>query len=269
MSINQKKIFTGHLPNKKLGQHFLIENKIINKIVKYIDPRPQDNILEIGPGLGALTKPMCTFLEKLYVIELDSNLVNFLSNCPFSKKLKILKKNALFYNFLDIFNKENKNIRIFGNLPYNISIRLILYLFNFCNIIKDMHFMLQKEVANRLSASPGTKCYGRLSVIAQYYCNIVPLLQVFPNSFLPVPKVDSVFIRLMPNLTFPVLIDDIKVLEMITNAAFGQRRKILRHSLSKFFHVKTLIKLGVNPMLRAENIRVSQYFQLAYYLIMK
>ncbi|CAL4319772.1 Ribosomal RNA small subunit methyltransferase A [Buchnera aphidicola (Pemphigus immunis)] len=267
--MNQKKNFTDHIPNKKLGQHFLIENEIINKIVKYVDPKSHNNILEIGPGLGALTKPMCIFLEKLYVIELDSELVNFLSNCSFSKKLKILKKNVLSYNFLDIFNKEKKNIRIVGNLPYNISVRLILYLFNFCSIIKDMHFMLQKEVANRLSASPGTKCYGRLSVIAQYYCNIVPLLKVFPNSFTPVPKIDSVFIRLIPNLTFPILIDDIKVLEMITNAAFGQRRKILRHSLSKFFDVKTLMQLGVNPMLRAENITVSQYCQLAYYLIMK
>ncbi|CAL4042463.1 Ribosomal RNA small subunit methyltransferase A [Buchnera aphidicola (Pemphigus populi)] len=267
--MNRMKYFRSHRPNKKLGQHFLIEKDIINQIVKHINPKLQDNIVEIGPGLAALTQPMCEFLEELYVIELDTDLVNYLLETSFAKKLKIFASNAINFNFLDIFNKKNKNIRIFGNLPYNISIQLILYLFKSCSIIEDMHFMFQKEVAYRLSASPGNKCYGRLSVITQYYCDVIPLLTVFPNSFLPTPKIDSVFVRLIPHVTFPVFINDIKVLEKITNEAFGQRRKILRHSLSKFFNVETLIKLGVNPTLRAENVTVSQYLKLAYYLIMK
>jgi 16S rRNA (adenine1518-N6/adenine1519-N6)-dimethyltransferase len=267
MLMNYYKYYNSHIPNKRLGQHFLVEKTVINKIVKFIEPKLKDNILEIGPGLAALTKPICFFLEELYVIELDSNLADRLANRSFSEKLKIFKKNAIDFNFLDVFNKKNKKIRIFGNLPYNISIRLILYLLKFCSVIEDMHFMLQKEVANRLSASPGEKCYGRLSVIAQYYCSIVPLLTVFPSSFVPIPKVDSVFIRLIPHEKFSIPVSKIKVLEMITNAAFGQRRKTLRNSLSKFFCIETLIALGVNPMLRAENLTISQYFKLACYLI--
>ncbi|HXK00288.1 MAG TPA: 16S rRNA (adenine(1518)-N(6)/adenine(1519)-N(6))-dimethyltransferase RsmA [Buchnera sp. (in: enterobacteria)] len=266
MLTNNNKHYNSHIPNKKLGQHFLIEQSVINKIVQFIQPKLKDNILEIGPGLAALTEPICFFLERLYVIELDSNLANCLANRSFSDKLKIFQKNAINFNFFDIFNKKNKKIRIFGNLPYNISIRFILYLFKFFSIIEDMHFMLQKEVADRLSASPGMKCYGRLSIIAQYYCNVEPLLTVFPSAFLPVPKVNSVFIRLIPHIKLPIPISKIKVLEMITNAAFGQRRKILRHSLSKFFHIETMMALGINPMLRAENLTISQYFKLANYL---
>jgi len=267
--MNNNKYYKSHIPNKRLGQHFLIEKAVINKIIQFIQPQLKDNILEIGPGLAALTKPICFFVEKLYVIELDSHLANRLADRSFSEKLKIFQKNAIDFNFLDVFNTKNKKIRIFGNLPYNISIRFILYLLKFFSIVEDMHFMLQKEVANRLSASPGEKCYGRLSVIAQYYCSIVPLFTVLPSSFSPIPKVDSVFVRLIPHEKFPIPVSKIEVLEMITNAAFGQRRKILRHSLSKFFHIKKLIELGINPMLRAENLTISQYFKLACYLITK
>ncbi|WP_343192274.1 16S rRNA (adenine(1518)-N(6)/adenine(1519)-N(6))-dimethyltransferase RsmA [Buchnera aphidicola (Formosaphis micheliae)] len=257
------------MPKKYLGQNFLIEMNIINKIIDYINPKWKDNIVEIGPGYAALTKPICKYVELLNVIELDKNLVFFLENSWFRKKLNIFQSNAVHFNYLDIYNNGNKNIRIFGNLPYNISVALILYLFNFLEIIEDMHFMVQKEVADRLSAIPGTKKYGRLSIIAQYYCDIFPLFSVDPISFKPMPKVKSMFVKFIPNVKFPVCPQKIEVLEMITKEVFKHKRKMLRHSLSKFLTMENFIELRINPMLRAENLTIFQYFKLVHYLTLK
>lgn len=257
-----------HIPLKKLSQNFLIDSNIIKKIVNLIHPKLDETLVEIGPGLAALTKPICCLINELIIIEIDKYLLERLKTYSFYSKLIVFYQDALTFDYLKLFNKKNKLIRIFGNLPYNISTSLILYLFKSINIIKDMNFMLQKEVAERLVASPGSKLYGRLSIIAQYYCNIQILLHVSPKCFRPIPKVNSIFIRLTPYTNdFPYFTHNIQVLSYITNLAFQKRRKVLRHSLGKIFSEKTLIKLNIDPTLRPENISVLQYCQLSNYMI--
>lgn len=248
-----------HIPLKKFSQNFLIDSHIITKIVELINPKSNEALVEIGPGLAALTKPICKLIDELIIIEIDKCLLERLKKHSFYSKLIVFHKDALKVDYLELFNKKNKLIRIFGNLPYNVSTSLILYLFKKIKIIKDMNFMLQKEVAQRLIASPGSKLYGRLSIIAQYYCNIKILLHVSPKCFRPVPKVDSIFVSLIPYTDyFPYFTHNIKVLSYITNLAFQKRRKILRHSLGKIFSEKVLITLNINPRLRPENISILQ-----------
>ena len=155
---------------------------------------------------------------------------------------------------------------MFGNLPYNISTPLMFHLFSYTDAIADMHFMLQKEVVNRLVAGPNSKAYGRLSVMAQYYCQIIPVLEVPPTAFTPPPKVDSAVVRLVPYTTLPHPVKEIRLLSRITTEAFNQRRKTIRNSLGNVFSLEALESLGIDPALRAENISVAQYCQLANYL---
>lgn len=257
-----------HIPLKKFSQNFLIDYNIIKKIVGFINPKLNETLVEIGPGLAALTKPVCNLIDKLIIIEIDKNLLKRFKKYSFYKKLIIFYQDALKFNYLELFNQRNKLIRIFGNLPYHIATSLILYLFERIEIIKDMNFMLQKEVAERLTASPGSKLYGRLSIIAQYYCNIKILLHVSPKCFQPTPKVDSIFVSLKPYTNdFPYFTHNIKVLSYVTNLAFQKRRKILRHSLGKIFSKEVLIALNIDPKLRPENISIFQYCQLSNYII--
>ncbi|CAL4319673.1 16S rRNA (adenine(1518)-N(6)/adenine(1519)-N(6))-dimethyltransferase RsmA [Buchnera aphidicola] len=257
------------LPLKKFGQNFLIDKTIINKIIKFLDPQKNELLVEIGPGLAALTKPICQIVDSLIVIEIDAHLLKLLNGSEFLKKLIIFNQDALNFNYFKLFNKEKRLMRIFGNLPYNISISLIINLFNYINNIKDMNFMIQKEVAQRLIAIPGSKKYGRLSILAQYYCNIEMIFQVLPKSFFPIPKVHSVFINLMPRKNYTIYVQDINMLSNLTRIAFQKRRKMLRHSLKSVFSLKRLIKLGIDPTSRAENISVVQYCQMANYLSSK
>ncbi|QCI18131.1 16S rRNA (adenine(1518)-N(6)/adenine(1519)-N(6))-dimethyltransferase RsmA [Buchnera aphidicola (Aphis nasturtii)] len=257
-----------HIPMKKFSQNFLIDFNVIKEIVKFINPKSHQTLVEIGPGLAALTQPICNLIDELIVIEIDKFLLERLKKYAFYSKLIVFYQDALVFDYSKLLNKRNKLIRIFGNLPYHISTSLILCLFERINIIKDMNFMLQKEVAERLVASPGSKLYGRLSIIAQYYCNIKILLDVSPKCFKPVPKVKSTFLSLTPYTNyFPYFTYNIKVLSYITNLAFQKRRKILRHSLGKIFSEKVLIKLNINPKLRPENISILQYCQLSNYMI--
>lgn len=260
------KKFYKHFPVKRYGQNFLINENTVQDIVKKINPQFKQTLVEIGPGLAALTKPMSELLEKLIVIEIDSNLLNLLKTRSFYSKLIVFFEDALTFNYVKLFYKKFQLIRVFGNLPYNISTSLIIFLFQQIKVIEDMHFMLQKEVAERLVASPGSKSYGRLSVISQYYCNIKILLNVHPEAFWPKPKVHSVFINLTPHVQSPYFVYDVKILSLITNTAFQNRRKILRHSLNQLFSEKNLIKLDINPKLRAENISVLEYCKLSNYL---
>ncbi|UPT14517.1 16S rRNA (adenine(1518)-N(6)/adenine(1519)-N(6))-dimethyltransferase RsmA [Buchnera aphidicola] len=257
-----------HIPIKKFSQNFLTDFNVIKKIVKFINPQLNDILVEIGPGLAAITRPVCDLINKLIVIEIDKFLLERLKKCSFYPKLIIYHEDALEFDYLKLFHKKNKLIRIFGNLPYHISTSLILHLFKRINIIKDMNFMLQKEFAERLIASPGSKLYGRLSIISQYYCNIKVLLHVSSKCFKPAPKVESIFLNLTPHTDcFPYFTYNTNVLSYITNLAFQKRRKILRHSLGKIFSEKVFMKLNINPRLRPENISILQYCQLSNYMI--
>ncbi|QCI22598.1 16S rRNA (adenine(1518)-N(6)/adenine(1519)-N(6))-dimethyltransferase RsmA [Buchnera aphidicola] len=258
-----------HFPLKKYGQNFLVNKNTIQDIVKIINPKIKQTLIEIGPGLAALTKPICELLEELIVIEVDPNLLFLLKRRSFYSKLIVFYQSALNFNYVDLFYKKKQLIRIFGNLPYNISTSLIILLFKQIRFIEDMNFMLQKEVAERLIAVPGNKSYGRLSIISQYYCNIKTLLNVRPEDFQPIPKVNSVFINLTPHVNSPYFVYDINVLSYVTKNAFQNRRKILRHNLKNLFSEKELIMLNIDSNLRAENISISQYCQLSNYLYKK
>ncbi|WP_312744307.1 16S rRNA (adenine(1518)-N(6)/adenine(1519)-N(6))-dimethyltransferase RsmA [Cedecea neteri] len=261
------RVHQGHLARKRFGQNFLNDQFVIDSIVSAINPRPGQAMVEIGPGLGALTEPVGERMDKMTVIELDRDLAARLQTHPFlAPKLTIYQQDAMTMDFGDLSQKIGQPLRVFGNLPYNISTPLMFHLFSYTDAIADMHFMLQKEVVNRLVAGPNSKAYGRLSVMAQYYCNVIPVLEVPPTAFTPAPKVDSAVVRLVPHATLPHPVKDLRVLSRITTEAFNKRRKTIRNSLGHLFSADVLAELGVDATLRAENISVEQYCKLANYL---
>ncbi|WP_034912204.1 16S rRNA (adenine(1518)-N(6)/adenine(1519)-N(6))-dimethyltransferase RsmA [Erwinia sp. 9145] len=262
------RVHQGHFARKRFGQNFLNDPYIIDSIVSAIHPQPGEAVVEIGPGLGALTEPVGERLERMTVIELDRDLAARLQTHPFlGPKLTIFQQDAMTFDFAAYAREQGQALRVFGNLPYNISTPLMFHLFSYTDAIRDMHFMLQKEVVNRLVAGPGSKAYGRLSVMAQYYCQIIPVLEVPPASFTPAPKVDSAVVRLVPYASLPYPVEDIRTLSRITTEAFGKRRKTLRNSLGHLFTTEVLEEMNIDPILRAENISVAQYCQLANWLI--
>ncbi|MBS0848434.1 16S rRNA (adenine(1518)-N(6)/adenine(1519)-N(6))-dimethyltransferase RsmA [Citrobacter sp. JGM124] len=261
------RVHQGHLARKRFGQNFLNDHFVIDSIVSAINPRPGQAMVEIGPGLGALTEPVGERMDKLTVIELDRDLAARLQSHPFlAPKLTIYQQDAMTMDFGKLRDEIGQPLRVFGNLPYNISTPLMFHLFSYTDAIADMHFMLQKEVVNRLVAGPNSKAYGRLSVMAQYYCNVIPVLEVPPSAFTPAPKVDSAVVRLVPHATIPHPVKDLRTLSRVTTEAFNKRRKTIRNSLGHVFSVEVLEQMGIDPTLRAENISVAQYCQLANYL---
>ncbi|WP_442797286.1 16S rRNA (adenine(1518)-N(6)/adenine(1519)-N(6))-dimethyltransferase RsmA [Pantoea vagans] len=261
------RVHQGHYARKRFGQNFLNDQYIIDSIVSAIHPQRDEALVEIGPGLGALTEPVGERLDKLTVIELDRDLAARLETHPFlGPKLTIFQQDAMTFDFAALAQERGQPLRVFGNLPYNISTPLMFHLFSYTGSIKDMHFMLQKEVVNRLVAGPGSKAYGRLTVMAQYYCQVIPVLEVPPHSFTPPPKVDSAVVRLVPFTEPPHPVSDVRILSRITTEAFGQRRKTLRNSLSHMVAAGALEELSIDPTLRAENVSVAQYCQLANWL---
>ena len=261
------RVHQGHLARKRFGQNFLNDQFVIDSIVSAINPQKGQAMVEIGPGLAALTEPVGERLDELTVIELDRDLAARLQTHPFlGPKLTIYQQDAMTMNFGELSEKMGQPLRVFGNLPYNISTPLMFHLFSYTDAIADMHFMLQKEVVNRLVAGPNSKAYGRLSVMAQYYCNVIPVLEVPPSAFTPPPKVDSAVVRLVPHKTMPYPVKDLRVLSRITTDAFTQRRKTIRNSLGNLFTVDVLAELGIDPAMRAENISVEQYCKLANYI---
>ncbi|VFP80072.1 16S rRNA (adenine(1518)-N(6)/adenine(1519)-N(6))-dimethyltransferase RsmA [Candidatus Erwinia haradaeae] len=252
---------------KRFGQHFLHDQYIINAIINAIYPQYWQVMLEIGPGLGALTEKIEPLVNRLTVIEIDRDLTLHLkNNSRLKQKINIFNQDALIFDFSDFSKKQGQLLRIFGNLPYNISTPLIFYIFSHINAIHDMHFMLQEEVANRLLANPGNKNYGRLSVMSQYYCQIFPVISVPANALTPTPKVNSTVVRLTPIRAITQSPNRIHALHRITKAAFNQRRKKISNSLQYLISVDELIKMNISPDLRAENISVLQYCQLADWL---
>lgn len=253
----------GHTARKRFGQNFLHDNYVIDQIVSAIAPQKEQHMVEIGPGLGALTEPVCELIDSLTVVELDRDLASRLRSHPFiASKLTIVETDALKFDFSQLMD-DNKPLRIFGNLPYNISTPLMFHLFSFANQVQDMHFMLQKEVVNRLAAVPGNKNYGRLSVMAQYHCQVIPVIQVPPGAFNPPPKVDSAVVRLIPHKNKPVSLLNETTLHTVCAQAFNQRRKTIRNSLRDSLSEQQLIDLEINPDLRAENLSLEQYAKIA------
>lgn len=254
-----------HKARKRFGQNFLVDQSIINHIVRSIRPQHSDCLVEIGPGKGALTAPLLDACEQLQVIELDRDLIPILlAQFANYSKFKIHQSDALKFDFSSLVSVNNK-LRVVGNLPYNISTPLIFHLLSFENKILDMHFMLQKEVVLRLTAEPGEKNFGRLSVMTQYYCDIEYLFDVPPDSFRPAPKVNSAIVRLVPRLSKSVYARDMPHFEKLVNTAFQQRRKTLRNAL-KTYAVEieqNLDKIDIDFSLRAECLAVEDYVKLS------
>ena len=260
-------VHLGHRARKRFGQNFLNDVFVIDSIVSAINPRKGEAMLEIGPGLAALTEPVARDLDHMTVIEIDRDLAERLRHHPQLKdKLTVREQDAMSADFSAISAELGQKLRVFGNLPYNISTPLMFHLFDYTDSISDMHFMLQKEVVNRLAAGPGSKAYGRLSVMAQYYCHVIPVLEVPPHAFKPAPKVDSAVVRLVPHAQKPFPVKNLRWLSRVTTDAFNQRRKTLRNGLSHLFSVEQLEALGIDPTLRAENITVEQFCRLANWL---
>ncbi|WP_088330582.1 16S rRNA (adenine(1518)-N(6)/adenine(1519)-N(6))-dimethyltransferase RsmA [Lacimicrobium sp. SS2-24] len=253
----------GHTARKRFGQNFLHDPYIISAIIDAINPQADENLVEIGPGLGALTEPVCEHVNKLTVVELDRDLAARLRTHPFiSSKLTIIEADAMKFDFASLTDSEHP-LRVFGNLPYNISTPLLFHLFQFAGVISDMHFMLQKEVVKRMAASPGSKDYGRLSVMTQYYCQVLPVLEVPPGAFKPAPKVDSAVVRLLPYQDKPVPVNDPGKLNQVCAQAFNQRRKTIRNSLKTLLNEEQISSLGLNPDARAETLSLSDFAALA------
>jgi 16S rRNA (adenine1518-N6/adenine1519-N6)-dimethyltransferase len=252
-----------HRPRKRFGQNFLQSPHVIDDILRAFHPQPVDNVVEIGPGLGALTKPLLQKLNTLTVIEIDRDLIEGLSH--FSKQgglLKTLLQDALTVDYA-IFGEK---LRLIGNLPYNISTPLLLYLLRFSPHIDDMLFMLQKEVVDRLAAHPGCKAFGRLSVIIQYHCEVEKLFSVPPTAFYPAPKVDSAMVRLVPHRISPYPAVALTDLEHVVARAFSMRRKTLANNLKPLLSQEDFAKLGIDPGLRPEQIGVNEYVQITKYI---
>ena len=252
-----------HSPRKRFGQNFLHDHNIINNIISSLEAKAGEHWVEIGPGLGALTEPLLKVGIRLDVVELDRDLVALLKD-KFRQQnnLQIHSADALKFDF-SALAENNEKLRIIGNLPYNISTPLMFHLLDNASCIEDMHFMLQKEVVDRICATPGSKKYGRLSVMMQYYCATELLFDVPPESFDPVPKVMSAIVRLIPHQQLPVEVNDIKTLNRVVIQAFSQRRKTLRNSLKKLIDEDAIIALNIDPTLRAEALSLADFAKLS------
>jgi 16S rRNA (adenine1518-N6/adenine1519-N6)-dimethyltransferase len=254
---------SGFRPRKRFGQNFLHDQSVIAHLVAVIAPQPNDALVEIGPGLGALTCPLLERSAVLDVIELDRDLLAPLQQrCAGLGELRIHAADALSFDFTRLAPPGTR-LRIVGNLPYNISTPLLFHLLAQAEVVRDMHFMLQKEVVDRLAAVPGTADYGRLSVMVQYRCAVTPLFSIGPGAFTPAPKVDSAVVRLVPHAVPPVAVRDIHVFERVVKQAFAQRRKTLHNNLKGVLDDAQLHSAGIDPGLRAERLTLAQFAALS------
>lgn len=253
----------GHKARKRFGQNFLHDQYVIDKIVKAIAPKRHQCVVEIGPGMGALTEPLLEECGKLDVVELDRDLIPILRTKFFNySDFTIHEGDALKFDFSTLL-EPGQQLRIVGNLPYNISTPLIFHFLSHHQQVQDMHFMLQKEVVDRLAAEPGTSDYGRLSLMAQYYCQVQPLFVVGPGSFNPPPKVDSAIVRMAPydKLPFPAKCAD--TLARVVREAFSMRRKTIRNTLKSLLNADQLEAIGIDTKLRPERITLEEYVRIA------
>jgi 16S rRNA (adenine1518-N6/adenine1519-N6)-dimethyltransferase len=244
-----------HVARKRFGQHFLADEAIIHAIVREIDPRPGQAVVEIGPGLAALTQPLVERLGQLTVVELDRDLAARLRSHP---QLTVVESDVLKVDFAQL--AAGRKLRVVGNLPYNISSPILFHLLQFVDHVQDQHFMLQKEVVDRMVAGPATSDYGRLSVMLQWRYAMENVLFVPPEAFDPPPRVDSAVVRMVP-LAQPVAVGE-ALLSEIVQVAFSQRRKILRHTLGKWLEQKAFSG-RFDVQRRAEEVPVAEYLALA------
>ncbi len=251
-----------HRARKRFGQHFLHDRNVIDRILRVIDPQPGQNLLEIGPGQGALTYPLLQRCDRLIAIELDRDLVPILEqHAAGLGQLEVINADILKFELESIASHEK--FRLVGNLPYNISTPLMFHLLESSRLIEDMHFMVQKEVAQRIVASAGDASYGRLSVMLQFHCNCQYLFDVAPGCFKPPPKVDSAVIRLIPRENPAQNIDDYARFSSIVQTAFSQRRKTISNSLKSILDRETIKACGIDPGLRAENLDIADFAKLS------
>lgn len=251
-----------HHARKRFGQNFLHDQRVIDRIIACISPQPADLLVEIGPGQAALTGPLLKSGAELHLVELDRDLVSKLQH-QFSDtaNVTIHAGDALRVNLPEITG--GRPFRLVGNLPYNISTPLIFHVLQWHEQIIDMHFMLQKEVVDRMAAAPGSRTYGRLSVMTQFRCKTTPLFDVMPESFRPVPRVCSSIVRLQPLKEPPADAGSFTHLERVVSAAFSQRRKTLRNSLRGLLSADQINTAGIDPGQRAEQLSLAQFAALA------
>lgn len=254
-----------HKARKRFGQNFLQDTRIIADIVNAVRPQPDDTVIEIGPGLAAITEPLAKKLNRLHVCEIDRDIVKRLKTLPFADKLVIHEGDVLQFDFNSVPGKK----KIVGNLPYNISTPLLFRLAEVADDVTDMHFMLQKEVVERMVAAPKTNDYGRLGVMLQYFFDMEMLIEVPPESFDPAPKVDSAVVRMIPVKNRIGRAHDFGHFSALVKQAFHQRRKTIRNNLKDWADDDDLAAVGISPQDRAEHIAPEQYVALSNYLVGK
>ena len=251
-----------HVARKRFGQNFLVDSGIIAAIVSAIGPQKDQTLVEIGPGLGAITEPLMARLDHLHVVEIDRDLIARLKKQHTPERMTIHEGDALNFDFATI----GKDLRLVGNLPYNISTPLLFHLASYVGIVHDMHFMLQKEVVERMVAVPGETDFSRISVMLQYRFHIEWLIDVPPESFDPPPKVQSAFVRLIPKDVSELNAKDPAKFAQVVQTAFSQRRKMLRNTLKTILSDAGFAELGIVPTCRAEDVTVEDYVRIANYL---
>ena len=253
-----------HRAKKRFGQNFLVDSNIIDKIIHSINPQAEDHIIEIGPGLGALTQPLLKTLNRLDAIELDRDVIPQLKTLERSEKLHIHNIDVLAFDFSEFkqTNFEHGKLRIIGNLPYNISTAVLFHLVSHRNCIHDLHFMLQKEVVERIAASAGSNDYGRLSVMMQLYFRISPLFTVAPQCFRPVPGVESAIIRMVPRTSPAIGQDEHDAFAELVRQAFSQRRKTLKNTLRGLCDTEQIDAAGIDAGKRPQELSVDDYIRL-------
>ncbi len=254
---------TGHVPRKRFGQNFLVSQAVIDRIVAAIAPRAGDRLVEIGPGLGALTAPLTERLGHLDVVEIDRDLIARLRQRFLPERLTIHEGDALKFDFASLAESSSAGLRVVGNLPYNISTPLLFHLAQYAPLLRDMHFMLQREVVMRMVAPPGNGDYGRLSVMLQYRFEMERLFDVPAEAFDPAPKVDSAIVRMIPRPAAALAAVDEALFARVVSAAFGQRRKMLRNTLRGLIDAAPLERLGISPGARAEELAVADFVRIA------
>ncbi|MGB1220784.1 MAG: 16S rRNA (adenine(1518)-N(6)/adenine(1519)-N(6))-dimethyltransferase RsmA [Alcanivoracaceae bacterium] len=253
---------TTHKARKRFGQHFLSDRSLVEKMVRQIAPADDQVMVEIGPGQGALTLPLLDCIQHLHVVELDRDLIEHLERTISGQRITIHRGDALRFDFTTLA-KGPHSLRVVGNLPYNISTPLIFHLLDQLPVIHDMHFMLQKEVVDRLTATPGTPDWGRLSVMVQYHCRTEYLLFVPPGAFSPPPKVDSAVVRLAPHDEPPHIAHDYRLFRQMVSQAFTQRRKVIRNGVKSWLTEEQIAAAGVDPMKRPDALGVDAFVALA------
>ena len=251
-----------HTARKRFGQHFLTDQALVHRMVAAIAPRDDETVVEIGPGQGALTLPLLDEIRHLHVVELDRDLIARLQQTIAPERLSIHAADALRFDF-SALSKADGDLRVVGNLPYNISTPLIFHLLSHVRCIHDMHFMLQKEVVDRLAARPGTSDCGRLSVMVQYHCQADYLFFVPPGAFSPPPKVDSAVVRLTPHGQLPYPVTDYRLFRQLVTQAFSQRRKVISNGVKSWLSPAQIEAAGVDPRLRPDAIGLAEFAALA------